>query len=1004
MKRPGGQCGSPRQGIKAGAAAQSRRPGLPGAPTLAALVVLGVLVVLAGCATKEQRPPGDDAPTLATLTNRSVEIPVDTGVASNEAQAMAAYRAYLDVARSAPQRPEVMRRLADLEMDLADRKSADVGVTPDYKAAVAQYEKVLKEHPNSPGNDRVLYQIARAQEQGGDLEAALKTLTRVAKDYPDTMHRDEVHFRRGELLFATRDYAGAGEAYATVLKSSATTPFTERAQYMRGWSLFKQAKLDEALEPFFKVLDLKLGGRASPGPDPLAHLTRADRELLEDTHRVMSLALANLEGAASIGKFAGGEARRGYEHRVYIELAELYLKQDRPKDAADTLAFYARLRPLATPAPELLARVIDIHESRGFPTLALESKRDFVTRYGRTSEFRKANAEGWQAAQPRVKTHLAELARHHHAATQQTKARADLQEAVRWYRELLTAFPDDAEVVPQRFLLAELLFEDKQFLPAIVEYETVAYGAPTDALAAIAGVTVAASVPDKPTSPSTASSVPQSTAAPFVKAADAGYAALLGYVEQLKAAPGAGERVALQRASIASALRFSAGFPADSRVGRVTTNAAESLLAMGDGEGATKVARQALAGPATAAEQRTAWTVIAVSAFDRYQFAQAEQAFGQAIERAGSGTPQANELAERRAAAIYKQGDASRAAGRMREAIGHFERLASLAPQSAMRAAAQFDVATALIGLKDWGAAATSLEDFRGRYPSHALQADVPAKLALAYTEQKRWSAAAGEYDRIAAGAADPALRRSAQWQVAELHEKALAEAAAPGAARKLAIAAYERYVAAWPQPLEPATEARWKLVQLTRADGQGAKSLVWTRALRTLELAGGEARTARSQGLSSLAAIELTQPLREAYEKVKLVEPLAANLKQKKARMEALFKAYAEASADGAAEAVTAATFHTAALYQDFGKAMLGSQRPRNLKKLELEQYNVLLEEQAFPFEEKAIQLHETNARRTAQGLYDDWIKKSLAALATLKPVRWAKAERSEEALDAIR
>ena len=910
---------------------------------------------------------------------------------------MAAYRAFLEVAKGAPQRPEVMRRLADLEMDLADRKSADGGATPDYKAAVAQYEKVLKEHPNAPGNDRVLYQLSRAQEQGGDLEAALKTLTRIAKDFPDTVHRDEVHFRRGELLFTTRDYAGAGEAYATVLRSSALTPFTERALYMRGWSLFKQAKLDEALEPFFKVLDLKLAGRTSPGPDPLAHLTRADRELLEDTHRVMSLSLANLEGAAAIGKFVQGETRRGYEHRVYVELADLYLRQDRPKDAADTLAFYARLRPLATPAPELLARVIDIHESKGFPTLALESKRDFVTRYGRTSEFRKANPEGWQAAQPRVKTHLAELARHHHAATQQTKSRADLQEAVRWYRELLTAFPDDGEVVPQRFLLAELLFEDKQFVPAMVEYETVAYGQPTDALAAIAGVSAA-----------TVAQGAKPALSAFAKAADAGYSALLAYTEQIKAAPGAGERVALQRASIASALRFGAAFPADSRVGSVTTNAAESLLAMGDPEGAAKVARQALAVPSTtAAQQRTAWTVIAVSAFDRNQFAEAEQAFGQAIERAGGGTREAADLAERRAVAIYKQGDAARSGGRMREAIGHFERLATLAPQSGMRAAAQFDVATALIGLKDWGAATSTLEDFRRRHPGHALQADVPAKLALAYTEQRRWSAAAGEYERIGAAASDPALRRSALWQVAALHEKNTSEAGTPAtasASRKTAIGAYERYLAAWPQPLEAATEARWKLVQLTRADGQAPKSLAWIRTLRSTELAGGQTRTPRSRALSSLAAIELAQPLLEAYEKVKLVEPLAANLKKKKASMEKVLEAYAEASADGAAEAVTAATFHTAALYQDFGKALLGSQRPRNLKKVELEQYNVLLEEQAFPFEEKAIQLHETNARRTQQGLYDDWIKKSLVALATLKPVRWAKSERSEEALDVVR
>ena len=48
-------------------------------------------------------------------------------------------------------------------------------------------------------------------------------------------------------------------------------------------------------------------------------------------------------------------------------------------------------------------------------------------------------------------------------------------------------------------------------------------------------------------------------------------------------------------------------------------------------------------------------------------------------------------------------------------------------------------------------------------------------------------------------------------------------------------------------------------------------------------------------------------------------------------------------------------------------GKVVSEDSARRNLKKLELEQYNVLLEEQAFPFEEQAIKLHETNAARTA-------------------------------------
>ena len=166
----------------------------------------------------------------------------------------------------------------------------------------------------------------------------------------------------------------------------------------------------------------------------------------------------------------------------------------------------------------------------------------------------------------------------------------------------------------------------------------------------------------------------------------------------------------------------------------------------------------------------------------------------------------------------------------------------------------------------------------------------------------------------------------------------------------------------------------------------------------------GGATRTERTRYLGAMAALALVQPAVDDYKKVALVEPLARNLKTKKAKLEEALRGYATAAEYGVADASTAATFHTAALYQDFGKAMLASQRPKGLKKLELEQYNVLLEEQAFPFEEKAIELHEVNTKRSVKGVYDEWVQKSLAALHALKPGRYARAERVEGVIDAIR
>ena len=941
-------------------------------PSLLVLLLAGGLTA---CSSFKRPPVPPETPTLKTLAGRKVAVEKDASVKASEEQTIAAYQKFLEVAPRAPQRAEAMRRLGDLEMASADNRSAasTAAVGPDYAAALKRYSDYLKAYPKDPGNDRVLYQMARAHEQGGQLEVAMATLDRLVAEYPKTAYLDEAQFRRGEMLFTLRDYAKAEQAYGTLLGARAGNPFQERAAYMQGWSRFKQAKLEESLQSFFSVLDLRAAVLSGDGDlQSLPGLTRADRELLEDTFRVTSISLANLQGADTIQAYINTPQRRGYEFRVYEQLGELYLKQERLKDAADTFGAFARREPLNAHAPLLQARVIDIYQGNGFVNQALDAKKDYVARYGAGSEFRQANPEGWDKAQPLVKTHLAELARHHHALAQQNKASADYQEAVRWYRLYLASFPNAPESAQNNFLLAELLYEDKRHAEAVTEYEKAAYQYPAHA-----------------------------------RSADAGYTALLSYAALEKAAPPA-ELPALQKASAASAQRFADAFPADPRVSPVLTRAAEQLYALGDGEQAAKTARRVLAQepPAAAAQRRVAWTVVAHTSFERAEFGPAEKAYTEVLALTPATEPGRRDLTERLAASVYRQGEQARTSGQARDAVGHFMRIGAVVPDSPVRATAQYDAAAALIALKDWDAAATTLEDFRSRYPKHALQGEVTNKLAFVYTEKGSWAQAAGELERLAAAQTDASQARAALWQALQLREKAAGktpETMTP-AGRAALAQAYERYLKQYPQPLESALEARYRMALLARADGSAARELAIMKDVFQADQAGGAARTPRMKFLGATAALALAQPTVEAYRKVQLVEPLAKQLKAKKAKMEEALKAYAVAADYGVADVVTAASYQTAALYQDFGKALLDSQRPKKLSKLELEQYNVMLEEQAYPFEEQATELHELNARRTTQGIYDEWVKKSFAALRELRPVRYGKAERSEGGVDAIR
>jgi hypothetical protein len=135
----------------------------------------------------------------------------------------------------------------------------------------------------------------------------------------------------------------------------------------------------------------------------------------------------------------------------------------------------------------------------------------------------------------------------------------------------------------------------------------------------------------------------------------------------------------------------------------------------------------------------------------------------------------------------------------------------------------------------------------------------------------------------------------------------------------------------------------------------------------------------------------------------MKITQPLADSMERKKSLMEDVLKVYGDAAEYGVAEVTTAATFRLGEVYQQFSEDLMDSERPRDLDDAALEQYDILLEEQTFPFEEKAIELYQANTARTTNGVYDDWVRKSFVALASLMPARYAKLERSENVVTAL-
>jgi len=458
------------------------------------------------------------------------------------------------------------------------------------------------------------------------------------------------------------------------------------------------------------------------------------------------------------------------------------------------------------------------------------------------------------------------------------------------------------------------------------------------------------------------------------------------------------QRNGIKREIIRSSLKFAEYFPAHKHAVVVLVAAVDDMYALEDYEQAITYGRRAIKVYPEADKTllRSAWMVVAHASFDITNYKDAESAYAQTLALTDKKDKSYNSLTENLAASIYKQGEQSRKLGDHKVAAEHFLRVAKVAPNSKIRPTAEYDAAASLILLKQWVTVETVLEGFRQLYPEHKLLPDITKKLAVVYKEDGKLIKSAKEFERIEKeNPKDDGLRREALNQAAELYEQANA--------KDKALLVYLKLVSFFPEPIEDAIEIRQKVADIYFSQGEHKKYIAELNKIVETDAGGRGGRTDRTKFLAAKAALVLSEPKLDAFKKVALVKPFKKNLKKKKKRMRTAIDTYTKLVDYQVAEVTAAATYYIAEIYYEFSVALLGSERPANLNDEELEQYELVIEEQAYPFEEKAISVHEKNMELLDVGIYNEWIDKSIAKLAVLMPARYAKTEQASTIITMI-
>jgi tetratricopeptide (TPR) repeat protein len=297
-----------------------------------------------------------------------------------------------------------------------------------------------------------------------------------------------------------------------------------------------------------------------------------------------------------------------------------------------------------------------------------------------------------------LKSNMLAFSSYYHSRYQQQAQAADLQQAKYWYDRFFHYFPHDGKAGDTHFLYAELLNDSGELSLALQQYDLAAKFKQN------------------------------------AKSAEAAYAAIvtMDKLANEDADPRQREQWLLKKTD--QALQFAQSQPRDPRAANALMNVLEKLYQRKLYKQSVKVADSMFVLPERRYYLKTA-VIKADSLLQLQEYADAEKLYRQVSTQANDAERNQYTLDERIATAIYKQGEYSASKGEFDQAVQHYLRVKSVAPQSSVAPLAEFDAAVLLIKHKSFAQAVPVLERFRRVYPGHRLQSKAVQNLALAYAQ-----------------------------------------------------------------------------------------------------------------------------------------------------------------------------------------------------------------------------------------------------------------------------
>lgn len=886
---------------------------------------------------------GKDGQTIADMRPVFLKFESRPLPAISPAEVARRYQRLFDTTDEPAVRVDALNRLTNIR----DRSGEDIGFAPTeeaevYRQAIESYESILERGSYSGRLDELMYQMAKAYALTGQNQASGKRLQMLIGLYPASPLVPEARFRVAESAFSAGNYVEAEAGYTELVESDKEIgELRNKARYMLGWALYKQGSQawERAGRRFVEVLDESL-----PNADSLHQVSESNIDSIDDTLRILALMAGRRKGAETLMGWLQPDPLRAWTPLAFDRLADLYAVQgDTEASVASNRAFVQNF-PAHPQRAGFMAQIVDVWNQADRPEQARAAMAHYIVLFDEQSSYAALEPD----YRAKWRTYSRFLADYHYAE-------GDYRTAARFYEGLAPRSDETGELFR---LAGDARLQAREYPAALQNFHAAAYGSPG-----------------------------------YGQRADAGWAAIVLVRAGLN-----GDRVSPEFEPDLENLtsetdRFMGHYGSDSRAPGLMADLAARWLETGDNNKALHYATQAIRHEQATPETRyAAWVITAQVHQLASEYGRAENAWRETLALTDDESAtvamedKAESLHQHLANVIYWQGEKAAEAGDTATAVAHFQRIETVLPGSETAIIGRFDAANTLLRASQWQPAINELNRFRADYSSHILASDVSEKLILAYTESDQPLRAARELMAMA----DQAGKDAPYDEVWNYRLRA-AELFHTAEAREQRNVIYGDYLATGPVATKADEHVRLQTMRYRLIEA-GSQVAQWQADMVAAELESSwhSEQTLQWAARGSLA---MGAEVAEEFDRIELTLPLEESLDRKQRAMEDARLHFQNAVSLGGEAVLAESLFRRAELHRAMARDLMASAAPEGLNELEQMQYRMLLEEEAYPFEERAIDLHSENHQRITADGFNSWIERSLRVLAELHPGRYERS-----------